>query len=346
MKNNAQNRLENTKFSVLDLVPIVLGASTFEAINRSVDLAKHTENLGYTRFWISEHHNMDSLASSAPTLLIGHIAGNTKTIRVGSGGVMLPNHAPLVVAEQFGTLETMYPGRIDLGLGRAPGTDQRTAMALRRYRQETVQDFPDNINELQTYFSIDNATAPVRATPGEGLDIPIYLLGSSTFSAELAGKKGLPYAFASHFAPTHLHDALRLYHQNFQPSAQMDKPYTMACVNVIAADTDEEAERLATSAKRFMLGVIRNTRKPLSPPVNTMEGEWSELEKMQIEQMMHYSFIGSQEKVARELEQFKKETQIDELMVISHIYDHAARLKSYKLVGELFKAQETAVYSS
>ncbi|WP_028375905.1 LLM class flavin-dependent oxidoreductase [Leeuwenhoekiella sp. MAR_2009_132] len=343
MKNNAHNILENTKFSVLDLVPIVQGASTSEAINRSVDLAQHTENLGYTRFWISEHHNMESLASSAPTLLIGHIAGNTKKIRVGSGGVMLPNHAPLVVAEQFGTLETIYPGRIDLGLGRAPGTDQRTAMALRRYRQETVQDFPNNINELQTYFSIENATAPVRATPGEGLDIPIYLLGSSTFSAELAGKKGLPYAFASHFAPTHLHDALRLYHQNFEPSAQLNESYTMACVNVIAADTDEEAERLATSAKRFMLGVIRNTRKPLSPPVDSMEGEWSELEKMQIEQMMHYSFIGSQEKVARELEQFKKETQIDEIMVISHIYDHAARLKSYELVGELFKTQEIAV---
>lgn len=259
---------------------------------------------------------------------------------------MLPNHAPLVVAEQFGTLGTLYPNRIDLGLGRAPGTDQRTAMALRRYRQETVQDFPDNIDELQVYLSSENATAAVRATPGEGVELPLYLLGSSTFSAELAGKKGLPYAFASHFAPTHLHDALRLYHQNFRPSSQLDKPYTMACINVIAADTDEEAQRLATSAKRFMLGVIRNTRKPLSPPVSSMQGEWSEMERMQIEQMMHYSFIGSKQTVAAGLAQFQKETQVDELIVISHIYDHSARLKSYKIISELFEAKEEPAYSS
>ena len=346
MENTAQIRLEKTKFSVLDLVPIVKDATAAEAIERSLDLARHTENLGYTRFWISEHHNMESLASSAPTLLIGHIAGGTKTIRVGSGGVMLPNHAPLVVAEQFGTLGTIYPGRIDLGLGRAPGTDQRTAMALRRYRQETVQDFPNNIDELQTYFSVENATAPVRATPGEGVDIPLYLLGSSTFSAELAGKKGLPYAFASHFAPTHLHHALRLYHENFKPSDQLEKPYTMACVNVIAAETDEDAQRLATSAKQFMLGVIRNTRKPLSPPVDSMAGIWNEMEKMQIEQMMHYSFIGSKETIAKGLEQFQKETLVDEIIVISHIYDHAARLKSYKLVSEVFQNSNNAVYSS
>lgn len=346
MENNVSTALLNTRFSVLDLVPIVEGVNASEAIQRSLDLARHVEKLGFTRFWISEHHNMESLASSAPTILIGHIAGGTTTIRVGSGGVMLPNHAPLVVAEQFGTLGTLYPNRIDLGLGRAPGTDQRTAMALRRYRQETVQDFPDNIDELQVYLSSENATAAVRATPGEGVELPLYLLGSSTFSAELAGKKGLPYAFASHFAPTHLHDALRLYHQNFRPSSQLDKPYTMACINVIAADTDEEAQRLATSAKRFMLGVIRNTRKPLSPPVASMQGEWSEMERMQIEQMMHYSFIGSKQTVAAGLAQFQKETQVDELIVISHIYDHSARLKSYKIVSELFEAKDEPAYSS
>lgn len=331
--------LKNTPLSVLDLVPVVEGSTRRAAIARSLDLAQHAERLGYKRFWISEHHNMESLASASPVLLISHIAEHTSKIRVGSGGVMLPNHAPLIVAEQFGTLETLFPNRIDLGLGRAPGTDQRTAMALRRYQQETVQDFPNNIDELQLYLSEENSTGAVRAIPGEGLDIPLYLLGSSTFSAQLAGKKGLPYAFASHFAPTHLHDALHLYHQHFQPSEQLEKPYTMACVNVIVADTDAEAQRLATSAKRFMLGVIRNTRKPLAPPVDSMEGEWLPHEQAQIEHMMRYSFIGSPQKVAAGLEQFKEQTQVDEIIAISHIYEHEARLKSYEHLSTLFKAE-------
>ncbi|MEE3224897.1 MAG: LLM class flavin-dependent oxidoreductase [Bacteroidota bacterium] len=331
------------KYSVLDLVPLVEGISTKEAIDRSVDLAQHAERYGYQRFWISEHHNMESLASSSPVILINQVAQNTQSIRVGSGGVMLPNHAPLVVAEQFGTLASIHPNRIDLGLGRAPGTDQRTAMALRRYQQETVQDFPNNIDELQMYLSEENSTAPVRATPGEGLDIPLYLLGSSTFSAQLAGKKGLPYAFASHFAPTHLHDALRLYHQHFKPSAQLEKPYTMACLNIIAADTDEEAKYLATSAKKFMLGVIRNTRKPLPSPVKSMEGEWSTMERMQIEKMMFYSFIGSKETIAQGLQTFVEETRVNEIIVIANIYDQAARLKSYQLVSEVFDALEVTV---
>lgn len=343
MKSTNNNTLSSIKYSVLDLVPIVEGISTKEAIDRSVDLAQHAERYGYQRFWISEHHNMESLASSSPVILINQVAQNTQSIRVGSGGVMLPNHAPLVVAEQFGTLASIHPNRIDLGLGRAPGTDQRTAMALRRYQQETVQDFPNNIDELQMYLSEENSTAPVRATPGEGLDIPLYLLGSSTFSAQLAGKKGLPYAFASHFAPTHLHDALRLYHQHFKPSAQLEKPYTMACLNIIAADTDEEAEYLATSAKKFMLGVIRNTRKPLPPPVKSMEGEWSTLERMQIEKMMFYSFIGSKETIAQGLQTFVEETRVNEIIVIANIYDQAARLKSYQLVSEVFDALEVAV---
>ncbi len=343
MKSTNNNTLSSIKYSVLDLVPIVEGISTKEAIDRSVDLAQHAERYGYQRFWISEHHNMESLASSSPVILINQVAQNTQSIRVGSGGVMLPNHAPLVVAEQFGTLASIHPNRIDLGLGRAPGTDQRTAMALRRYQQETVQDFPNNIDELQMYLSEENSTAPVRATPGEGLDIPLYLLGSSTFSAQLAGKKGLPYAFASHFAPTHLHDALRLYHQHFKPSAQLEKPYTMACLNIIAADTDEEAEYLATSAKKFMLGVIRNTRRPLPPPVKSMEGEWSTMERMQIEKMMFYSFIGSKETIAQGLQTFVEETRVNEIIVIANIYDQAARLKSYQLVSEVFDALEVTV---
>ena len=343
MKSTNNNTLSSIKYSVLDLVPIVEGISTKEAIDRSVDLAQHAERYGYQRFWISEHHNMESLASSSPVILINQVAQNTQRIRVGSGGVMLPNHAPLVVAEQFGTLASIHPNRIDLGLGRAPGTDQRTAMALRRYQQETVQDFPNNIDELQMYLSEENSTAPVRATPGEGLDIPLYLLGSSTFSAQLAGKKGLPYAFASHFAPTHLHDALRLYHQHFKPSAQLEKPYSMACLNIIAADTDEEAEYLATSAKKFMLGVIRNTRKPIPPPVKSMEGEWSTMERMQIEKMMFYSFIGSKETIAQGLQTFVEETRVNEIIVIANIYDQAARLKSYQLVSEVFDALEVTV---
>ena len=343
MKSTNNNTLSSIKYSVLDLVPLVEGISAREAIDRSVDLAQHAERYGYQRFWISEHHNMESLASSSPVILINQVAQNTKSIRVGSGGVMLPNHAPLVVAEQFGTLASIHPNRIDLGLGRAPGTDQRTAMALRRYQQETVQDFPNNIDELQMYLSEENSTAPVRATPGEGLDIPLYLLGSSTFSAQLAGKKGLPYAFASHFAPTHLHDALRLYHQHFKPSAQLEKPYSMACLNIIAADTDEEAEYLATSAKKFMLGVIRNTRKPLPSPVKSMEGEWSTMERMQIEKMMFYSFIGSKETIAQGLQTFVEETRVNEIIVIANIYDQAARLKSYQLVSEVFDALEVTV---
>lgn len=337
------SRLQNFPFSVLDLVPVTEGASRREAIDRSRDLAQHVEKLGYKRFWISEHHNMESLASASPVLLISHIAAHTERIRVGSGGVMLPNHAPLIVAEQFGTLATLFPNRIDLGLGRAPGTDQRTAMALRRYQQETVQDFPNNIDELQLYLSEENNTGAVRAIPGEGLDIPLYLLGSSTFSAQLAGKKGLPYAFASHFAPAHLHEALSLYHQHFVASDQLDRPYTMACVNVIVAETDAEAQRLATSAKRFMLGVIRNTRRPLAAPVDSMDGEWLPHEKAQIENMMYYSFIGSPQTVAQGLEKFQAETRVDEIIAISNIYDHDARIKSYELLSRIFNPQDVSV---
>ncbi|WGF92956.1 LLM class flavin-dependent oxidoreductase [Aequorivita marisscotiae] len=322
-------------FSVLDLVPVIEGSSHKTAMENSLALAQHAENLGFKRFWISEHHNAESLVSSATPVLIGYVAGNTKTIRVGSGGVMLPNHAPLIVAEQFGTLATLYPERIDLGLGRAPGTDQITARALRRERTETVNDFPNDVQELQRLFSATNKNSLVRAIPGEGLEVPLYLLGSSTYSAQLAGALGLPYAFASHFAPTHLHDALGLYYSNFEASKQLNKPYTMACVNVVVATTDAEAEYLATSMKLFMLNIIRNTRAPLPPPVESMNGRWSPIEEAQILKMMQYTFVGSPETVQEKLVNFISETHIDELITVAHIYDQKARLNSFELLAQL-----------
>jgi luciferase family oxidoreductase group 1 len=332
---NKQENLKNIPFSVLDLVPVNQGSTQKVAIENCLALAQHTEKLGYKRFWISEHHNAESLVSSATPVLIGYVAQGTKTIRVGSGGVMLPNHAPLVVAEQFGTLATLYPNRIDLGLGRAPGTDQQTAKALRRERVESVNDFPDDVQELEKYFSKNNLNNSVRAIPGEGLEVPLYLLGSSTYSAQLAGTLGLPYAFASHFAPTHLHDALRLYHSHFEPSKQLAKPYTMACVNVVVADTDEEAEFLATSMKLFMLNIIRNTRKPLSPPVKNMDGLWNPMEEAHITQMMQYTFVGSKETVREKLANFVDETRVDEIIAVAHIYDQTARLRSFEFLSQI-----------
>ena len=339
-----ERKINQTKFSVLDLVPVVEGNSISKSIDNSVELAKKVEKLGFERFWISEHHNTESIVSSATVVLLGHVAQATSSIRVGSGGIMLPNHAPLVVAEQFGTLESIYPGRMDLGLGRAPGTDQKTAMALRRNRQETVQDFPNDVRELQRFFSAENKNASVRAIPGEGLNIPLYLLGSSTFSAELAGKLGLPYAFASHFAPTHLHSALRIYQERFEKSGQLSRPYSIACVNVIAAETDEEAERLATSQKQFALGIIRNQRKPMPPPVDNMDELWNEGERTVIEQMMHYSFIGSEETIQEKLSGFIEETGVDEIMAVSHIYDHQARLYSYEILSRLNKTAKNPFF--
>ena len=332
--NNGEN-IGDIKFSVLDLVPVAEGSTALQSIRKSLELAQHVESLGFERFWISEHHNMESLVSSATPILIGYIAQGTKTIRVGSGGIMLPNHAPLIVAEQFGTLETLYPGRVDLGLGRASGTDQLTAKALRRDRTETVHDFPRDIVALQTYFSKENSLSAVRAIPGEGLEIPLYLLGSSTFSAQLAGAMGLPYAFASHFAPTHLHEALRLYHQNFEASQQCKVPYTIACVNVIAAETDEKARYLETSLQQLALGIIRNTRRPLPPPVESMDGLWQGMEKAQIQHMMHYSFVGSRETIKAQLADFIETTRVNEIMAVSHIFDHQDRLKSYEILSSL-----------
>jgi luciferase family oxidoreductase group 1 len=331
MKKN----LSTIPLSVLDLATIREGHTAADAFRNSLMLAQGVEKAGYKRYWFAEHHNMESVASSSPALLIGHIAGGTSSIRVGAGGIMLPNHAPLIVAEQFGTLASLYPDRIDLGLGRAPGTDQITAMALRRNRMESVHDFPQDVVQLQTLFSAENRNGRVRAIPGEGLSIPIWILGSSTDSARLAAVMGLPYAFASHFAPTHLHHALQLYREGFQPSERLSAPYAMACVNVIVAETDAEAQKLATSFYNLALGLIRNNRKPLQQPVDSMEGLWTDYEQAAVQQMMAYSFVGSPQKIKESLNVFLAETGVDELMVAAHIYDPAAKLRSYELLAGL-----------
>lgn len=327
--------LRDIPLSILDLAPITEGNNAAATFRNSLRLARRVEELGYKRYWLAEHHNMESVASSATSVLIGYIAGGTNRIRVGSGGIMLPNHAPLVVAEQFGTLASLYPGRIDLGLGRAPGTDQVTARALRRNYMESAQDFPDDVIALQTYFSAENKSAKVRAIPGEGLDIPIWILGSSTDSARLAAHMGLPYAFASHFAPTHFLNAIALYRQNFRPSRYLAQPYVMACVNVIAADTNEEAERLATSFFQLATGIITGRRRALQPPVESMDGLWGEYEEAAVRQMMKFTFIGNRKTISGDLANFQQQTQLDELMVTSHIYDPEARIHSYEVLKSI-----------
>ena len=286
---------------------------------------------------------MAGIASSATSILISHVASGTSKIRVGSGGIMLPNHAPLVIAEQFGTLESLFPGRIDLGLGRAPGTDQLTAMALRRNLEGAGEDFAQNLAELREYLSADNASSRVRAIPGEGLDIPIWLLGSSTYSAQLAGILGLPFAFASHFAPNLLFTALQVYRDCFRPSDVLKEPYAMACVNVIAADSDEEAERIATSLYMAFLNIIKGTRTTLQPPVDNMDTLWNEEERYATKQMLNYTFVGSAETVKAKMQAFADETRVDEIMAASMIYDHKARLESYKILSELH-LQQNEVY--
>jgi luciferase family oxidoreductase group 1 len=325
--------LYTINISVLDLAMVPEKGSAEETFANSAIIAQHAEQWGYTRYWLAEHHNMEGIASTATAVLIGHIASKTNTLRVGSGGIMLPNHTPLVVAEQFGTLATLFPGRIDLGLGRAPGTDQLTAMALRR-NADTSSDFPLHVQELQQYLSADNVTSRVRAFPGEGLDIPIWILGSSTDSAHLAAALGLPYAFASHFAPAMLMQAIAIYRREFQPSEHLSEPFVMACVNVIAADTDTEALHLATSFKRLFLGILTGNRKKLSPPVDP-EGLFDYTEEAALQQMIKYSFVGGPEKIDKELQEFIHLTNVDEIMITSPIYDHHARLHSYEIVAEL-----------
>ena len=330
--------LNNTPYSVLDLATVIEGKTPAYTFKTSLDLAQHAEKWGYTRYWLAEHHNMSSVASSATAVVIGHIAGGTKTIRVGSGGIMLPNHSPLIIAEQFGTLASLFPDRIDLGLGRAPGTDQLTAMAIRgEQRMIAAQNFPQDVLKLQAYLSADNSRSSVRAIPGEGLDIPIWILGSSTDSARLAAALGLPYAFASHFAPAQFLTAIKLYRDNFKPSDYLDKPYVISCINVVAADTDAEAQKLVTSLYRMFKGVISGKRELLQPPAARLEDVLNDYEEEQVNQMLACTFVGSKETLKTELQDFLDQTQVDEIMVTAHIYDHPAKLRSYEIVAELFK---------
>ena len=325
--------LSDIPLSVLDLSPVRVGGTAADAFRNTLDLARHTERLGFKRFWVAEHHSLPGIASAATAVVIGHVAGGTSRIRVGSGGVMLPNHAPLVIAEQFGTLESLVPGRIDLGLGRAPGGDQRTARALRRHLGSTGDTFPQDLEELRGYFRPGGPGNGVHAVPGEGLPVPVWLLGSSDFSARLAAEHGLPFAFASHFAPDSLHEALALYRRDFEPSEQLAEPYAVVGVNVFAADTDEEGARLFTSAQQQFLNLIRGTPGLLPPPVETMDGLWYPHERAQVARMTRCSAVGSPEKVRPWLERFVEETQADELIVAGQIYDHAARLRSFELVA-------------
>lgn len=331
-------KLNTIPFSVLDLATVIEGKTPADTFKNSLDVAQHVEEWGYNRYWLAEHHNMISVASSATAVVIGHIAGGTKKIRVGSGGIMLPNHSPLIIAEQFGTLASLYPDRIDLGLGRAPGTDQLTAAAIRGdLRFQAAQDFPREVLKLQTYLSAENNTSQVRAIPGEGLAIPIWILGSSTDSARLAAALGLPYAFASHFAPAQFITAINLYRQNFKPSEHLSEPYVLACVNVVAADTDAEANRLVTSLYQLFMGIITGKRRLLQPPVDNMNDIWDVYEEEQASQMLACTFVGSKQTLKTDLQQFLDQTGVDEIMATSHIFDHTARLRSYELMAEVFK---------
>ncbi|HLR61886.1 MAG TPA: LLM class flavin-dependent oxidoreductase [Lentibacillus sp.] len=332
-----QNKLFNhIPLAVLDLAPVLEGSTPEQSFKNSVDLAQNVEKFGFNRYWLAEHHNMPGIASSATSVLIGHIAGATNEMRVGSGGVMLPNHASLVIAEQFGTLETLYPRRIDLGLGRAPGTDQATAYALRRTLNQRVEDFPMQVEELEDYFA---GTAGVHSVPGEGLDIPIWLLGSSGFSAQLSSQKGLPFSFASHFAPDNTIAALNLYRENFKPSDTLAEPYAMIGVNVIAADTNEEAKYLATTQQQQLLSIRRGKPEKLQPPIKDTNEAWTETEKAVVEQSANspYTLIGDKETVRQGLKELLEETGADEMIINSQIYDHKARVRSYEIVGELME---------
>ena len=324
------------RLSVLDLSPIIEGGDAAHAFQNTVDLAQHAERWGYHRFWLAEHHNLPGIASAATSVVIGNVAGQTKSIRVGAGGIMLPNHAPLVIAEQFGTLESLYPGRIDLGLGRAPGSDQLTARALRRFLGSSGDTFPQDVLKLQSYF-LPAKPGQVQAVPGAGLNVPLYLLGSSDFSARLAAELGLPFAFASHFAPDYLEVALALYRREFQPSAALDRSYVMIGAGVFAADTDAEARRLFSSAQLQFLSLIRGRPGKLPPPVDRIEDQCSAAELAAIHQRTRCSATGSPETVRRRLQELLEQTQADEIIATAQIYDHAARLRSFEIGAEVFR---------
>ena len=324
-----------TNVSALNLVPVRQGQTQAQAIQSMVGLAQEVERLGYVRYWIAEHHNMPTLVSSATQLLIGHALANTSTIRVGSGGVMLPNHSPLMVAEQYGTLATLHPGRVDLGLGRAPGTDMRTAAALRRGPRDTAETFPEDVRELQRYFGDMDVQGPVKAFPGLGLKVPLYILGSSTESAWLAASLGLPYVFAAHFAPRMLEMAVDIYRKEFRPSEVLKEPHFTVCLNVIAADTDDEARFLQTSQQQFFLNVVRHAGNPLLPPVPSMDGIWTEDEAAAAAQMMACSLVGSAASVQQQYQQLQERLHADEIMVVSYIFDEQKQYRSYRIFRDL-----------
>jgi len=331
MKNNT------TLYSILDLALVSEGQSLQQTFTNTLTLAQSAEKSGYTRYWLAEHHNSENIGSSATSILIGYVAQGTQSIRVGSGGIMLPNHSPLIIAEQFGTLASIYPNRIDLGLGRAPGTDRETAEAIRADFMQASQIFPKELESIQTYFSADNKTAKVRATVAEGVEVPIYVLGSSTDSADLAAKKGLPYAFASHFATTHLWNALDIYRTTFQPSATLKAPYVITGVNVIIAETDAAAQRLSTSLIQLIYGLFTGKRQAVQPPTAMTPYFEQILQHPQVQQMLKYSFIGSKATVKAQVQEFMEQTQADELIAVTNIYDINDRIRSYELFAEIME---------
>ena len=323
-------------YSVLDLVPVPEGSYPAESFRRSLDLAQHAERWGYQRYWLAEHHNMPGIASAATAVLIGHLAGGTKTLRLGAGGIMLPNHAPLVIAEQFGTLASLYPDRIDLGLGRAPGTDQRTMQALRRQRSGDVDEFPADVRELMSYFG--DETGAVQAVPGQGLHLPIWLLGSSLYSAQLAASMGLPFGFASHFAPGLLLQALEIYRAQYRPSVRWPKPYAVVCINMIAADSEREARFQFTTVQQQFLRLYRGDAGKLPAPVAGLGEEWSPRELMAMEQTLARSLVGDRDQVRHGLKALLAETSADELMFNGPIVDQGARLRSFEIAAELMQS--------
>lgn len=327
---------QHTAYSVLELALVPENQTIKQTLNNALATAKVAEASNYKRYWFAEHHNTGNIGSSAPSILIGYVAENTQTIRVGSGGVMLPNHSPLIVAEQFGTLAHLYPGRIDLGLGRAPGTDRQTAQAIRSDFMQAAQAFPQEIAKIQQYLSVENRHARVRASIAEGTDVELYILGSSTDSAHLAARKGLPYAFASHFASTHLFSALKIYHEEFQPSQYLERPYTIVGANIFVADTDEEAERQFTTLIRMYLDVLTgNTNQALQPPTELTDDLREVMQHPTMQQMLKYSFAGSKETVKAQIQDFVEKTRADELIVVSSTYHQEDRIKSIQLFGEI-----------
>lgn len=330
-------------YSLLDLCPIVRGSDAAHALRNSLDLARHAERWGYRRYWLAEHHNMLGIASAATAVVVGHIAAGTTSIRVGSGGIMLPNHSPLVIAEQFGTLESLFPGRIDLGLGRAPGADQRTARALRRQNASSADEFPHDVAELRAYFEPSAEGEAVRAIPGAGLRVPIWLLGSSLFSAQLAAYLGLPFAFASHFAPDDMEAAVRIYRREFRASASLAKPRVMLALNLFAADSAAEARRSFTSLQQGFLNLRRGRPGQLSPPVDTMDGLWDEFERAGVERALRCSVVGDADQVRRGIEEFVDALRPEELIMTAQIFDHSARLRSFEIAAEILRSPRRTV---